>query len=533
MLPVNDIFTSWTQEERKDYSELKSVESRRLFMQYKFKRDFKAFIYLLGYRDLGAFHREEIDRIAQSRFIKDDPVRRLWLWSRGFFKTSIITQAHAAWLIVNNIDIRILLVSYTLAVVKKMLGEIKSPFVDNEEFRFFFREYCPKVNTAGKIEFGTSEYFTIPNRRKKFLKEPTIMCAGVGTNLTGLHFDYMKIDDLVTRDSVTNDTQIQASKDYYSSLRQLFDKPAVPKEDVVGTIYHFNGLNCKLQDNPEFTKSLIPVHDKDERYIFPERIDRDGFRRLCADPNLSPYDISSQYLLTPHNPADAVFREEWWQPPYEDVPAGCVEYILCDPASTQKKKSDYTVLERWGVDAEGIHHLLEGIRDKLTAFQRIDIFFRMVRNARNLQWAKYEVLGGRHGDIEVIKQRQVKEKLYFNLLETKSTNASKQDRIAQRLAGPWHAGVIRLPKNLFFKSLFDGKAYDFVQLYKLEFLQFPFCEHDDILDCHSQLFEEEVMLGKRKPKEIKETPMTMGEYVAMSTRKDIVTEPYGRLIPGR
>lgn len=514
------IFTNWTQEERRDFSELTSTESRRLFLQYKFKRDFKAFVYLLGYRDTGKFHEAEIERIAQVRFIKDSPVRRLWLWSRGFFKTSLITQAHAVWLIVNNPDIRLLLVSFTLDVAKSMLRGIKSPFIDNDEFRFFFREYCPQENTVGKIEFGTSENFTVPNRRKKFLREPTIMCAGVGTNLTGLHFDYMKIDDLVTRDSVTNDTQIQASKDYYSSLRQLFDKTAVPKEDVVGTIYHFNGLNCKLQDNAEFTKSLIPVHDKDENYVFPERIDKAGFLRLCADPNMSPYDISSQYLLTPHNPADAIFKEDWWQI-YSSIPNGGAQYILVDPASSQKKKSDYTVIETWDVDYEGKHRLREGIRDKLTSFQRIDKLFELVKRCTNLKWVKYEVLGGRHGDLEVIKQRQAKEKLYFDVKETKSTTAGKIDRVSQRLTGPWHAGIIYLPKNCFFRSIFDGKTYDFTQLYRQEFLQFPFCEHDDIVDCHSQLFEDPIDLGKRLEKDSPQAGMTYGEYAKLKEDKVI------------
>jgi hypothetical protein len=37
----------------------------------------------------------------------------------------------------------------------------------------------------------------------------------------------------------------------------------------------------------------------------------------------------------------------------------------------------------------------------------------------------------------------------------------------------------------------DGKSYDFIEEYLLEYRQFPFSEHDDILDCHSQLFDGE------------------------------------------
>ena len=61
-----------------------------------------------------------------------------------------------------------------------------------------------------------------------------------------------------------------------------------------------------------------------------------------------------------------IFRE-WWKE-YEVYPEGCSEYILVDPASTQKKKSDFTVIECWDIDWEGKHYLKEGVRDKLEMF---------------------------------------------------------------------------------------------------------------------------------------------------------------------
>ena len=469
--------------------------------------NFDSFVFLLGYRDLGAFHKEQIERLAQFRFLTDKPIRRLWLWARGFFKTSLITEAHTIWLIVNNPDIRILIVSFSLEVAKMPLKNIRNHFIQNEDFRYFFREFCPKATSDGKVEFGTTEYFTIPCRTKQ-LKEPTVMCAGVGTNITGLHFDVIKPDDLVNRDSVTNDTQLQASKDYYSLLRPIFDNPSIPREDVVGTIYHFNDLHSELREHRDFEKSIIPVYDSEGTFAFPERLGKEQWERFTEDPSISPSDLQRQWLLRPVNPKDAKFKEEWIKY-YDTLPEGLAEYICVDPASTQKKKSDYTVIERWGVDSKGAHHLLEGLRDKLTSFQRIDALFRIVRNAKNLKWVKYEVLGGRHGDLEVIKERMVSEKLYFVIRETKSTSSSKADRIEQRLCGPYNAGAILWPRQLVYRSLFDGKTHDFVQEMKLEILQFPFVEHDDAIDCQSQMFEEELVRGnKPKTPEVKQAGMT-------------------------
>lgn len=486
-----DIYSLLTDYEKELYSKLKSNEAKRLFLQEFFKCNFPAFVYLLGYRDTGKFHEKEMADLAKNRILGNVPVRRLWLWSRGFFKTSLITEAHTLWLIVNNPDIRVLIVSFTIEVAKKPLGAIRNHFTSNEDFRYFFKEFCPKVSKEGKIEFGTTENLTIPNRSRA-LKEPTLMCAGVGTNITGLHFDWMKIDDLVNRDSVTNETQVQSSKDYYSLLRPIFDNPTIPREDVIGTIYHFNDMhNCMLK-NPEFKVSFIPV-EKDGVYNFPERINDEGFKSICADPSMNPYDIQSQYYLNPIDPAQRKFKDEWIQY-YDKLPTALAEYVVCDPASQVKKKADYTVMQRWGVDSELNFYLIDGFRDKLLSNERVDLYTSLACQCKNLKGAKYEVIGGRHGDLENIRIKFLEKRLHIEPKETKSTSASKRDRIEQRLTGQFHAGKIFIPRELRKTYQHDGKAYDFVQEFLLEYRQFPFSEHDDILDCFSQLWDGEYIL---------------------------------------
>lgn len=493
----------FTKEENEDLAKLVTAEAKRRFIALKISKNFDMLVHLLGYRDLGSFHKEQLDKISEVRKIEDVPVRRLWLWSRGFFKTSLINEAHSIFLIINNPNIRILVRSSTLGVAEDILRNIKNHFMTNEEFRYFFREFCPKASSNGKIEFGTVGDFTIPNRTRN-LKESTMMASGRGTNLTGLHFDYMKLDDLVTKDSVTNETQIQESKDDYYSLRHLFDKAAVPREDVIGTIYHFNDLYSDFRRAKNFDESIIPAKINGEA-VFKERLNEVQLSKLELD--IGPYQYQSQYMLNPINPADAKFKEGWLRE-YEELPTGLSEYICVDPASTTKKKSDYTVIQRWGIDFEGRHYLLDGIRDKMTAFQRIDKLFEIAKRSKNLRWITYEVLGGRHGDLEVIDQRMRQEKVWFHVKQTKGSSASKEDRIEQRLVPAYHAGIIFLPKSSYFRSAYDGKIYDFCELLRLEYLQFPFTEHDDILDCQAQMFEEQLIIGKRITAEVKRTGKT-------------------------
>lgn len=481
------------------------------------KNNFPVLLCVLGYLDIGEFHMTELNYLKSLRNTGSSSVENLWLWFRGGFKTSIITVAHSIYLIINNPNIRILVESNTIDISKMMVKEIKSHFTNNALFRSIFRELCP-VEKGGKIEFGTEETFTVFGRTKTSLKEPTVKCAGQGTNLTGLHFDWIKADDMVTKDSVSNDTQIQASKDHFASFRSLFDNPMVPRIDVVGTTYHFNDLYQDIMKQSFYRKSVIPVR-VGEKLTFPERHTSEALVKIEEDPTVGPYEFAAQYLMTPLNPKDIKFKPEWLKT-YDVVPVGAKEYICVDPASTQTKKSDYTVIERWAVDSAGKHYLIEGVRDRISALGRIDTLFAMVRRAKNLVWVKYEVLGGRHGDMEVIKQKMMTDKIWFLIKETKATQASKKDRIEQRLVGQWANGVCHLPVSSIYSSVYDNKVHDFVQEYKSEYLQFPFSEHDDILDCHSQMFEEAVVRGTASVPTVKKEGMTADDWERMYKQLD-------------
>lgn len=530
----NFIVSRCNEEQLAAWNTITEEPKQRCFIREYCRMDFCSLIYLLGYRDLGLFHAEPIEALSQYLEMTNDPIRRLWLWSRGFFKTSIITEAHSIFLIINNPDIRILLVSNTITVAEAILRNIKSHFINNTLFRYYFTDFCPEMNTVGKIEFGTSQDFTVA-RRTKPKKEPTMMVAGVGTNLAGMHYDWMKIDDLVTKDSVTNDTQIQASKEYYASLRHLFDRAAVPREDVIGTIYHFNDLYSNvLRKSGLFKESFIPAR-KNGVAVFPERLPDNKLDELVADPSVGPYQFQTQYMLNPVNPAEAKFKEEWlktYGTKETPLPQGLAQYICVDPASTVKKKSDYTVITRWGVDNCGKTYLLQGVRDKVTAFQRIDLLFEFVAKARNLKWVKYEVIGGRHGDLEVIEQKKREKKVFFTIKETKATSSSKADRIEQRLVGQYHAGNVLLPEELYFISKYDGRAHNFVQQLKLEYLQFPFTEHDDILDCQAQLFEETLYRGTKTAVEQKQEGITFDQWDKMYAEIDDWKQKYPGLSTG-
>ena len=55
-------------------------------------------------------------------------------------------------------------------------------------------------------------------------------------------------------------------------------------------------------------------------------------------------------------------------------------YISVDPATTKKKKSDYTVMLVHEILMDGRWKLIDGLRDKLNVKERVDALFKFVKD---------------------------------------------------------------------------------------------------------------------------------------------------------
>ena len=200
---------------------------------------------------------EAINKLLERKIIEFNPSARtrLFLLFRGAFKSTIITIAHTIQLMLLWPDIRILIASHKKeGGSQKFLGSIKDHFMRNERFRRLFPEYCPKPNSVGQMEWGTSEQVTLPNRSARAnYPESTIEIAGNTTDVTGRHYNYLKIDDIVTRESVTNESMLEKTEEFNALLKFLFDQPEWGISDYSGTCYHFADLYAQLRDSDQIT----------------------------------------------------------------------------------------------------------------------------------------------------------------------------------------------------------------------------------------------------------------------------------------
>lgn len=446
--------------------------------------------------------------------------QRVFLMFRGSFKTTLITIAHTIQLMLIYPDIRILIASHKKEEgSQEILGAIKQHFKSNETLRELFPEFCPVASRTGSIDWGTSERVVLPNRSSNVAwPEATIEIAGATTDVTGRHYDVIKADDLVTKDSVTNETMLQKTRQMFSLLKFLFVQPEWGLMDVVGTPYHFADLYATLRKTHKTTKVIIPVRFKDETPTFPERFSASGIEDIRRDPAMGSYEFSCQYDLNPVPTDEQIFRPEWWERPdfyyhsageppkasYDKwtlLPRNLRKYVFVDPAAKRKKDSDYTALICVGVDERGDWWLLDIIRDKLSPSERVQLALSICQK-HDLHRIHYEAIGFQDTDAFNLKNAAREAQWSLVVEEMKAGGSSKEDRI-RGLQRMYEMGRVHWPVKYSYASKYERRTIDMVEIFRDEAWMFPKCEHDDLLDAHSQILQ--IIVSKAMPAQAAQT----------------------------
>ncbi|MHA1395848.1 MAG: LAGLIDADG family homing endonuclease, partial [Promethearchaeota archaeon] len=130
----------------------------------------------------------------------------LTLVARGHGKSKIL-QAYLTFLAVNNPDIRIILVSDTDTKAVAFLKVIKQTIESSPILKKYYPNLIGKQWSDHSIEIAG---------RTHIMTEPTIMAVGSGSGAaTGLHCDYLALDDLVSFDSSRSELQRERTKSWF------------------------------------------------------------------------------------------------------------------------------------------------------------------------------------------------------------------------------------------------------------------------------------------------------------------------------
>lgn len=298
------------------------IPADKLAMRERAKTDkFYLATQVLGYDFQPDVHIELFQQYIQFKpevpyLLQDDTKQRLILWPRGHFKTTSIT-VEIIQTILNNPNVRILLMQGTIDNTKEWLGEIKAHFTGdapNSRLSELFPEFCTVENNR---RAGTSERWTTPARTRKELRQATLTVSSPKKVKAGQHFDVGFFDDLVNDQNYLSPQLMEKVAKQYRLMRPLIEPGGY--HYVTGTRYTFGDLYeqlIKKNVNDAWKISIKNCYTDDGQGIrFPQRQLPDGrvigFTKelLLEIQRDDPHMFACQYMNRPVHGSTQLFHE--------------------------------------------------------------------------------------------------------------------------------------------------------------------------------------------------------------------------------
>lgn len=421
---------------------------------------------------------------ARCREVQENPDGFLDLWAREHYKSTIITFALTIQDILRDQEITVGIFSHTRPIAKGFLRQLMREFATNDQLKEWFPEIFwtdPKKESP-----KWSEDDGLVLKRSGNPKESTIEAHGlVDGQPTSKHFRLMVYDDVVTRESVTSPDMIAKVTEAWELSRNL--TAVGGRTRYIGTRYHFNDTYREILRRGAAIERRHPATVDGTVVGEPVLMDRE--RLATKRREMGPFTFAAQMLLDPKADETQGFKEQWLN--YYDGAnsgLGMNKYLLVDPASSKKQTSDYTAMMVIGLGGDQNYYLLDALRDRLSLTQRADAIFEFHRRWRP-QGVGYEQYG-LQADIEHFKDRMSRENYRFSIVPLHGKTA-KIDRI-RRLIPSMEQRRWYLPSVLL-KTDYEKKTRDLIQSFIEEELKpFPVALHDDMLDCMSRVFDEDL-----------------------------------------
>ncbi len=436
---------------------------------------------------LGGFHRDLCDFV-----IKDRNKKKLVLIPRAHLKSTLVTVGYSVQRIVYDPSIRILIANATRETAVAFLSGIKKHLQYNEKLISLYGALAvePLKWTEDMITLQTSK--TVTGKR-----EATVTAFGMGGNLVSQHYDLIILDDIVNRDMVSTQDQIEKTITFYKDVLDLADSENT-EFIVIGTRWHDRDLYDWIL-NPDnrviqsFKTMILPAWEggigaleteQDLKILWPEKFSKNYLKQLLAEKG--NYETSCQYLNDPVPDEDAVFRSSWFKYYDETELKGrpLNKFILVDPAISLEKEADYTAMVVVGIDHFGFWYVLDIFRERVTPSNLINQIFMM-----NERWHPIDI-----GIEDVafqktlqysIQEEMRKRNIFLPIREVKPQLRTKDNRI--RGLQPLYAnGMIYHSKELVYNQYLED-----------ELMRFPRGRHDDIIDAFSYA-KDLVITPKRK-----------------------------------
>jgi predicted phage terminase large subunit-like protein len=410
----------------------------------------------LGYIN-APFHLEWYNRLEnQFSPLKTYPDRQkllLQFWPRGHGKTTCNIN-YLSWLIGNNPDIHINLVSKTAAQAESILLALMTRFESDEQYINIFGELKPKQPK----KWTTQELIV---NRTEISKNSTIQACGLMGPITGRRADLNLCDDIIDEENVRSPLQLEKALTWH-------DKVLAPTlypwggEIVTGTRWHYADLYA------EFIKRKPQAVDI-KKAILNEQTQQVLWNNYWTYPKLieKRNEIGStifdcQYQNDPTSMEGSLLKTVWLTPWENRPPTTCRYYAGIDPSLGE---SDYFGIATLAQEPQTKQCYLE---DVWAEHMPLPLILK----------EKFPQLNRQYGYSKIFMETNFWQKLLIQLPELKgypivpvNTVKNKEQRF--------------IPMSSHFES--KRVLVNPMLLNKGEFwtqwVQFPRGQHDDAIDC--------------------------------------------------
>lgn len=250
----------------------------------------------------------------------------------------------------------------------------------------------PKVkenygNVKGKT-WSSTQLFLSGRSHNVDQSSPNIQACGVEQGITGSHYNIIVVDDIVDWDTVKNPDQIEATKDFFTSLIPILAPGGTII--VVGTRYVDSDLyGYIIRELKNFKILRLDCGMKVQR-------DESGSWSLEGEPTYphltekvlqqkfaqmnNPSDFVSQYMNEIMSSAEQLFVREQFQsiPRWEEWMGQLSGYILTDSATTQNVNSCYSALAFVGLDFRDHAYLLDLRVGRMKPYEFVQNFINLL-----------------------------------------------------------------------------------------------------------------------------------------------------------
>ena len=289
---------------------------------------------------------------------------------RGCGKTRIGNIGFVTWKVLNDPDLRILIISDTDTHAVRFLGTIKVILEQHPLIKQYYGNPKSSKWTDHELILGT---------RSQIFTEASISAMGMysGAVTTG-HYDIIIADDLINFDNSRTEGQRERSKEWFKTTLL---PTLLPGGEIhcLGTRYHYNdlwqmviddlGYDTQIQraikeDGTSIWEAHMPLKDKTVNGRTIEGLET---KRRRGGSIIFSLQYQNDVQLMKEG---SIFRYDWFQF-YDAIPENLAMYMGVDPMISQKDTADYFVIVVVGLTANGDVYVLDVLRERLTFDQQV------------------------------------------------------------------------------------------------------------------------------------------------------------------